>query len=269
MNHSLAYKSLHALSQLLLRPRFNLSCVWREIDDAPTDRILAQHRRWCKGKLPRKALVEILPAARQIDVSLPRVLDRLQGKSITIEEMGCPCAIVKSSKPRKLLEIGTFDGNTALALAANAGPESQVVTVDLPLDFTREEMASLPNTNSRINLTERSRGTTERSQVGQQFKDHPLGYRIKQVYGDSATLDWEALGGPFDFVFIDGCHTEKYVISDTRNALAQMKKPGVILWHDYGMMESVSTAVDSLASEISNLTVSVILGTRLAIGFIT
>ena len=264
MKHSVAYKSLLTFSQLLLRPRLALRCVWdgiQERDAASTDRILAQHMHWCKGKLPRKPLVEMLPAAAQIDISLPRVLDRIHGTLITIEEAGCLCAIVQSIKPRKLLEIGTFDGGTALALAANAGPESQVVTVDLPLDFTPEKMTSLPNIEKgSINLT-------ERSQVGRQFKDHALSQRIKQVYGDSATMDWEALGGPFDFVFIDGCHSEAYVISDTRNALAHTRKPGVIVWHDYGMIETVSVALDRLTREISNLSVGVILGTRLALGF--
>src|SRR5204862_498837 len=104
---------------------------------------------------------------------------------------------------------------------------------------------------------------TDRNTVGAQYKKHPeQAKKIIQVFGDSASLDWNALQGPFDLVFIDGCHHYSYVKSDTQNALKQLRKGGVIAWHDYGMIEDVSKAVD----ETAGMDKFVIRGTRLAIG---
>src|SRR5207237_5738511 len=102
------------------------------------------------------------------------------------------------------LEVGTYDGNTALLLAANRSTDGRVVTIDLPPDFTATRQAQLAFADGELNLT-------DRNQLGRQMRSHPLAVRIRQVYGDSADLDWAALGGPFDLVFIDGCHSEAYV----------------------------------------------------------
>jgi predicted O-methyltransferase YrrM len=102
------------------------------------------------------------------------------------------------------LEIGTYDGNTALVLATNVGADGTVVTVDLPPDFGVEKRDSLVYSDVELNLT-------PREQLARQYQGHRLSSRIRQVYGDSAQIDWNALGGPFDLVFIDGCHSEPYV----------------------------------------------------------
>ena len=70
--------------------------------------------------------------------------------------------------------------------------------------------------------------------------------------------------GPFDFAFIDGCHFYDYVKVDTRNCVSHMKPGGLVVWHDYGMIEDVSRAVDEW-SPATGIPVSVVAGTRLAI----
>jgi hypothetical protein len=67
-------------------------------------------------------------------------------------------------------------------------------------------------------------------------------------------------------IFIDGCHTEKYVESDTRNALQQLAPGGIIVWHDYGMVPEVSKVVDRFACESGQMKFAALEGTRLAIG---
>jgi predicted O-methyltransferase YrrM len=96
-----------------------------------------------------------------------------------------------------------------------------------------------------------------------QFRNTGYATKIRQVYGDSAAIDWADLGGPFDLIFIDGSHYYEYVKSDTRNALACLSAGGLVVWHDYGMIEDVSRAVDEVASDVS---VVAIRGTRLAVG---
>ena len=158
-----------------------------------------------------------------------------------------------------MLEIGTFDGNSALLFAANLAPDGVVVTIDLPPEFDLGKQSSLTHPEVELNLT-------PRDQLGRQIKGHPLSARIRQVFGDSASLDWESLGGPFDLVFVDGCHSEAYVQSDSQNAIRHLIPGGAIVWHDYGMISAVSNVVDRLARETTTMTVFAIEGTRLAIG---
>ena len=73
--------------------------------------------------------------------------------------------------------------------------------------------------------------------------------RVTQLLGDSAEFDWDEFS-PFDFILIDGCHTYEYAVADTRNALRVVRPGGVIVWHDYGMLEDVSLAVDEIAGRM-------------------
>ncbi len=49
-------------------------------------------------------------------------------------EMMVLCAVAKRTRARAIFEFGTFDGLTTWHLAANAGPEARLWTLDLPLD---------------------------------------------------------------------------------------------------------------------------------------
>jgi hypothetical protein len=64
-------------------------------------------------------------------------------------------------------------------------------------------------------------------------------------------------------IFIDGNHYYDYVKSDSENALGCLRAGGLIVWHDYGMIEDVSRAVDELAGRVGVLAIR---GTSLAVG---
>lgn len=55
--------------------------------------------------------------------------------------------------------------------------------------------------------------------------------------------------GMFDVVFIDGCHDEEAVQSDIELALPLLRRPGTMLFHDYGRQQfpGVRRQVDRLA----------------------
>jgi predicted O-methyltransferase YrrM len=186
---------------------------------------------WRHGRLERRRPAEIFPGIEHVDVRLFNLYDRDPGMSIDAAEVMVLCAIERFIRAENVLEIGTWDGNTALNLAANVADGGRVTTVDLPPD------ARLPS--GYWNKAEPSR-------VGVQYRGSPYESRIRQVLGDSRTMNWEELGGPFDLIFIDGCHAEEYVRTDTENALRRIRPGGVIVWHDYGDFKSVSRAVDGL-----------------------
>ena len=95
-----------------------------------------------------------------------------------------------SARSKDILEIGTFDGNTTLNLAANAASGATVTTVDLPPDWDGTYLYHVPD--DYVNVT-------SRTAIGCQYRDTPYAAMIEQVYGDSAGLDWNRLGsGRFD-----------------------------------------------------------------------
>jgi predicted O-methyltransferase YrrM len=257
MNSSFLRRTASALAGFLRKPRSSISWVRR--GHLAKDSVFISQTYWFRGVLPRVPLAQVLPTSKQVELCLPAAFDRKFGTSITVEEACHLCAIAKCVKAHKILEIGTFDGNTTLALAANLVGKGGVVTVDLPPDFDlAKDQGKLTYADGEINIT-------ARDQLGRQYRDHPLSSRIEQVFGDSASLDWTRLGGPFELIFIDGCHTEEYVWSDTQNALKVLTARGAIVWHDYGMIPEVSNVVDRIAREVTGLKVRALEGTRLAV----
>jgi predicted O-methyltransferase YrrM len=210
---------------------------------------------WSHGRLPRMALLEILPGIENVGITMVNLYRRKKGLSMDAGEVMVLCAIEKFLGARKVLEIGTYDGNTTVNLAANLSDGGCVATIDLPPDWDGRFVYNVPAT---------ARNVTEGNGVGVQYRQSPYKSRVRQVLGDSAALDWRQLDPPFDLIFVDGCHYYDYVKKDTENAFQFLRSGGVVVWHDYGDLKDVSRAVDETAR---TATVYAVRGTRLAIGW--
>jgi predicted O-methyltransferase YrrM len=224
----------------------------------PPDVQLQEMQYWWHGALERRAIEHVLADAAGSTFQILNPGLREPGTSITIFELACVLMAMRSVKARKVLEIGTFNGNTALNIAANLEDDGVLVTVDLPIEPPEKLALGLEQ--------DRERNVTDRNAVGIQFRDRPEAKRIRQVLGDSAKLDFGTLGGPFDLAFIDGCHAYNYVKSDTEKVLEVMRPGGLVLWHDYSMIESVARAVDEYRGRVDRLVA--IEGTRIALGYV-
>lgn len=132
-------------------------------------------------------------------------------------------SILVAENPKEILEIGTFMGHTTRAMAENL-PESIIHTVDLPPNYP------VPSSNDP-NLPKDDFHLIERRVVGREFKGHPVAARIRQHFGDTATLDFAECGHP-TFFFIDGAHTYEYCKQDSEKCLALGGGRGTFLWHD-------------------------------------
>src|SRR5438552_428605 len=114
-------KALFGLKKAMASPRSTLSWVLR--GHMAKDRVFVSHTYWFTGMLPRVPLARVLAGIETVEVQLPRAFDRntgpKTGASITVEEACHLGAIARCIEARKALEIGTYDGNTALLLAAN------------------------------------------------------------------------------------------------------------------------------------------------------
>jgi predicted O-methyltransferase YrrM len=230
--------------------------VYRRL--TPLDPAVETMSYWWHGSLPRQPVEQVFGNASAESFKILNPGRRDHETSVTLFELSCILMAMRSVGAKRVLEIGTFDGNTTLNIASNLPEGGEITTIDLPVEAPAELALAVDEP--------RHRNITDRSILGEQFRDHNGPANIRQVLGDSAELDFPALGKGFDLAFIDGCHAYNYVKSDTENVMSVMRPGGVILWHDYAMMESVSRAVDEFQGAFASL--CAIEGTRIAVGVV-
>lgn len=241
------------------QPVQGLKLFWRRLFPfgiKPKDPEAYRIGSWSYGRLPREPVGKIFPGIEQVDVCLQRAFDRDPWISLDNNEALILCALAKHLKAKKIVEIGTFKGNTALNLAVNTAPDALIYTVDMPPDWGGKMEIKVPGL--KVNVSDGSR-------IGSHFHNSEYAGKIIQIFSDSASLDWGRFPLPLDLVFIDGCHDYAYVQKDTDNALRSLRPGGLIVWHDYGMYDDVSRVVDETSRKI---TTKAIRGTRLAVGFL-
>jgi hypothetical protein len=154
--------------------------------------------------------------------------------------------IVRWLGPAACFEIGTFDGRTTLNIAANMSSDGMVATLDLP-------RAQIDGTRFAVERDERNFIDKDRS--GSRFAGTAYAARIQQVYGDSASYDFAQFRNRFDFVFVDASHAKANVLSDAQTAVSLLRADaggsarGFVLFHDYGVWEGVTAALEELAAD--------------------
>ncbi len=140
----------------------------------------------------------------------------------------------------EVVEIGTFDGRTTINLAINAPDACPVFTLDLP-----------PDHPTRFDLDTGERTFIDKPAIGARFQHRGPPWskqaaKIVQLAGDSATFDWSGHEGRAGLVFVDGSHAYDYVRADSETAFRLVAKGATVLWHDYGVWEGVTRALEEL-----------------------
>jgi len=176
-----------------------------------------------EGRVPCGELSDIVPSGR--DIELKRFEPHVEG-NVTVFEVACLSLLVRHLQPSVILEIGTFNGNTTLQLAANTPPQAKVYTLDLPWGVSSLDKSD--KNDARIAASERRRVF--------RFVGSDVESKIKCLYGDSLLVNFSDLleGAKADFIFIDAGHTYECVKNDTQKAFSVLKDGGTIVWHDYG-----------------------------------
>ena len=161
--------------------------------------------------------------------------------NVRISELGILTALAADCVDgTSLFEIGTFDGRTTLNLALNSPPQCAVYTLDLP-----------PELATKYALAEGERHMVDKPEPGARYEQlrgsHPDAVaKIRQLVGDSATFDFSPYTDTCSLVFIDGSHNYHNVVSDSFAAMKMAKSGGVVIWHDYGIWEEVTSALEEL-----------------------
>lgn len=143
----------------------------------------------------------------------------------------------------QVVEIGTFDGRTTLNLAVNAPPDTIVNTLDLP-----------PEMATQFELHPSERRFVEKPKPGARFRAAQAPWtgcvaHIRQHLGDSATYDFSSLHGRAGLVFVDGSHAYEYAMADSDTAFRLIAPKGVVIWHDYGVWEGVTRALEEIENK--------------------
>src|SRR3990172_1826820 len=126
-------------------------------------------------------------------------------------------------KPEKIFEIGTFEGLSACVFALNSSLQTHVYTLDLPHD--RDDIERIDRSFSAHSIRKSYRS-------GFLIDQLIAADAVERLYGDSAVFDFSPWYGSVDLFFVDGAHTEDYVVSDTEKAFRCLRQGGIVVLHD-------------------------------------
>lgn len=187
--------------------------------------------------VPKVPVEVVFPCIDLTQVELLYPLPRPGG--MRIEELVILVGIVRYLQPKRLVEIGTAEGRTTLNLALHSPPDAEILTIDLPPEA--------PPSRFESGCDYRQMGISE---PGNLFHHHPLADKIRLVLADSTRFDWSPYQQSVDFIFIDGAHDYQSVRKDTENALRIVRPNGVILWHDYTIVQGVTVWLNELCQHL-------------------
>lgn len=173
--------------------------------------------------LPDLPLDRLVPA--DLDEELELRLKSLAGRAgnTTVTELFALALMAALLRPRRVLEIGTYDGRSARAIATQLAPDARLYTLNLPPDH----LARHPEQAAGVDAALAARVTS-----GERFLNTPEAQRIVQWFGDSRAFELDR-AAPYQMIFIDGGHSYEVVASDSRRALEVVDRDGgAILWHD-------------------------------------
>ncbi|MTJ07924.1 O-methyltransferase [Anabaena sp. UHCC 0204] len=150
------------------------------------------------------------------DISLQGLFPNFNDQPVTLNQLPCgawstPLAdivmllkVIVCTQPKKLMEVGSFRGYTALYMAQHISPDAKIVTVDR---YPEHGEAYLNTPYASI--IERRVGETNTEMFQQDSKDS------------------------YDLIFIDADHSYSGVKNDTELVLPLVSQNGFIVWHDY------------------------------------
>ena len=152
--------------------------------------------------LPMLSLADLFPDFDERIVSIGQVP---RGSwSTPIADLLMLLKIAVCTEPKRVMEIGSYRGYTALFLAQHISSDAKIVTIDRHADHG-EAYCKI----SFARMIERRVGETDRAMFA---RDEPASY---------------------DLIFVDADHSYSSVRNDTELVLPLLSPAGFIVWHDY------------------------------------
>jgi predicted O-methyltransferase YrrM len=135
-------------------------------------------------------------------------------------EIAALLELIATDAPRAVLEIGTARGGTLFLLARAAGNDAILISIDLPYSGPCGNAGYPPAFESLFTSFARERQTIELIRGDSHSNDTLVA--VKKVLGERA----------FDFLLIDGDHTEAGVRRDFTMYSPLVRRDGYIALHD-------------------------------------
>jgi len=204
-----------------------------------------------------KSIFEAFPEAANLSVTLEHKPGG--GIATNVKQLAYLAIITKALAPKRIFEIGTFRGRTAVNFALNSPSDCEILTLDLPVEDHR----------GMAHAADRTIKTVLGSQVGCEFRDHPIASKIQQLWGDSIAFDFSPFTESVDLVYIDGAHHYQAVLSDTKEALKLLRPASrvAILWDDFGNFGDYFDVIAAILDSPLKSSVFQIEDTELAVYF--
>lgn len=143
------------------------------------------------------------------------------------------------TKPKRLMEVGSFRGYTALYLAQHTAVDAQIVTVDMYPEH------------------------------GEAYRDTPYDKKIDRRVGKiSQEMFLSDDPGSYDLIFIDADHSYEGVKRDTELILPLIAPDGFLVWHDYanwGYFDGKNGVPEYLGELSERLPIAHVIGSDIAI----
>lgn len=147
--------------------------------------------------------------------------------------------LVVCAQPKRLMEVGSFRGYTALYLAQHTPPDAHIVTVDQYPDH------------------------------GEAYRHSPYVEKIERRVGKTnSELFAKDKPGSYDLIFLDADHCHAGVKHDTELLLPLVAPDGYLVWHDYanwGYFDGKNGVPEYLGELSTKLPIAHVLGSDLAI----
>lgn len=195
-------------------------------------------------------LVEDKFPAQNVEITLTMPPSAI-GSLLTLES-SLLVALLKITEAKRIFEIGTYNGNTALLFANNTPWDAVVTTLDLPpeeIEMHEDSELDLRDANQNDQFLRQIFKTQGAFYVDRASPD--IRSKIRLLNENSFTFDPGSHGlvGTQDIVFVDGGHNYETIKSDTLKAFQMAKSDSVIIWHDYG--SKIHTEVEVYLHELA------------------
>ena len=192
------------------------------------------HRRLT---LPTISLVDLFPDFNQRIVHFGEIPHG--GWSTPLADLVMLLKLALCNESKRVMELGSYRGYTALFLAQHLSPAAKIVTIDRHPDHGEAYRAT-----PFAGMIERRVGEIDRAMFAE---DEPASY---------------------DLIFVDADHSYASVRDDTESVLPLLSSTGFIVWHDYsnwGYFSGENGVPEYLGELSATLPIAHVLGSTLAI----
>jgi hypothetical protein len=174
------------------------------------------------------------------------------GSLLTLES-AIIAAFLKLTDPKAVFEFGTYHGSTTVFLAMNTGPETNITSIDLPIDSDQSlesKTFDLLDEKENDEFLRRQRRSSGASKVALAAPD--VRSRIRLIHENSMDFSPDAhrLVNSQEFILIDGGHDYETITNDTDKAFEMGREDMVLFWHDYN--STIHKSVSRYLKEIAN-----------------